>query len=50
MDSRFGSDGHYTKRERRKLNNSLDRASQRVYRANDNHRVARNGQVRRPRR
>ena len=50
MDRRFGSDGRYTKRERRKLNNALDRASNRVYRAKNNHRVARNGQARRHRR
>lgn len=50
MDRRFGSDGRYTKRERRKLNNALDRASNRVYRAKHNDRVARNGQARRHRR
>jgi len=42
MDRRFGSDGHYTKHERRKLNKALDRASQRVYRAKHNDRVAQN--------
>ena len=40
MDRRFGSDGHYTKRERRKLNRAMDRASNRVYRAKHNRRVA----------
>lgn len=40
MDRRFGSDGRYTKRERRKLNHALDRASYRVHRARNNHRVA----------
>ena len=40
MDRRFGSDGRYTKRERRKLNHALDRASYRVHRAKNNHRVA----------
>lgn len=50
MDRRFGSDGRYTKRERRKLNNALDRASNRVYRTKHNDRVAWNGQTRRHRR
>ena len=39
MDRRFGRDGHYTKRERRKLNKALDRASHRVYRAKHNRRT-----------
>ena len=41
MDSRFGSDGRYTKRERRKLNKALNRSSKRVYRAKHNDRAAR---------
>jgi hypothetical protein len=40
MDRHFGSDGRYTKVERRKLSNALDRASNRVYRAKNNDRVA----------
>ena len=40
MDRRFGSDGRYTKRERRQLSSALDRASHRVYRAKNNRRVA----------
>jgi len=40
MDRRFGRDGHYTRHERRKLNKAMDRASQRIYRAKHNHRVA----------
>ena len=47
MDRRFGSDGRYTKRERRKLNKALDRASDRVYRAKHNHRVAGDARKRR---
>ena len=41
MDRRFGSDGRYTKHERRKLNRALDRASNRIYRSKHNDRVAR---------
>jgi len=40
MDRHFGSDGRYTKRERKKLSNALDRSSRRVYRAKHNDRVA----------
>jgi hypothetical protein len=40
MDRRFGSDGRYTKRERRQLNRVMDRASNRVYRAKHNARTA----------
>jgi hypothetical protein len=47
MDRHFGSDGRYTKRERRKLNRSLDRASNRVYRAKHNNRVAGDARKRR---
>jgi hypothetical protein len=43
MDRRFGSDGHYTRHERRKLNQAMDRASQRIYRAKHNHRIADGG-------
>lgn len=39
MERRFGSDGLYTKRERRKLNNAMDRASQRIYRSKHNYRT-----------
>ncbi|MGB5637967.1 MAG: hypothetical protein WBM63_02490 [Sedimenticolaceae bacterium] len=39
MDRHFGSDGRYTKVERRKLSNAVDRASNRVYRAKNNDRV-----------
>jgi hypothetical protein len=40
MDRRFGSDGHYTRHERRRLSNAMDRASRRIYRAKHNHRIA----------
>lgn len=50
MDRRFGSDGRYTKRERRKLNNALDRASNRIYRAKNNRRVAGESRYRKHRR
>ena len=40
MDRRFGSDGRYTKTERRRLNKALDRTSKRVRRAKNNDRVA----------
>lgn len=40
MDRRFGSDGRYSKRERRQLNRVMDRASNRVYRAKHNERTA----------
>jgi hypothetical protein len=50
MDRRFGSDGRYTKRERRKLNHALDRASNRVYRAKNNRRVADESRYRKHRR
>jgi len=40
MDRRFGSDGRYTKTERRRLNKALDRTSKRVQRAKNNDRVA----------
>jgi hypothetical protein len=40
MDRRFGSDGHYTRYERRRLNKALDRSSKRVQRAKNNDRVA----------
>jgi hypothetical protein len=40
MDRRFGSDGHYTRHERRKLNRAMDRASQRIYRTKHNYRIA----------
>lgn len=50
MDRRFGGDGRYTKRERRKLNSALDRASQRVYRVKNDRRVVDNGRARKHRR
>ena len=50
MDRRFGGDGRYTKRERRKLNSALDRASRRVYRVKNNRRVVDNGRTRKHRR
>lgn len=40
MDQRFGSDGRYTKHERRKLNKAIDRAGNRIYRAKHNDRMA----------
>ena len=40
MERRFGSDGRYTKTERRRLNKALDRTSKRVRRAKNNDRVA----------
>ncbi len=40
MDRRFGSDGRYTKVERRKLNQAQNRASNRIQTAKNNDRVA----------
>ena len=39
MEDRFGADGHYTWREKRRLDRALDKASKRIYRGKHNDRI-----------